>query len=98
MPATLPAPSVVTKRQLVMQTFLCAAKRHPEQHSHFEIHFAPDDERDAPKLVVVTRAPDLFAWACAAEGTGRRFDVTWHPGLRADRTRAQLLDALEEVS
>lgn len=64
-------------------------------HSHYELHFAPDDRPDAPTLEILTRNQDLYRVAAEAEGQPRRFDVTWHPSKRADGSMCRLLDVLE---
>jgi hypothetical protein len=64
--------------------------------SHYEIQFAPWDGDDAPRLKTLTRDFPHYRLALEAEGSSRRFDITWHPSQRPNGDRCRRLDALIE--
>jgi hypothetical protein len=81
---------------IVVQTFIVPG---PDRltTSHYEIHLAPDTERNAPRTVLETRDEHAYVLATAAENAGCRVTATWHSGTRGGR-RVYLLDTLEIVA
>lgn len=88
--------SVVTARQLVVQTYVVPTKDRVTT-DHYQIHLAPDDSPDAPRTVLVTRHVEAYVLASVIEGTGARVNARWHHGVR-DGKRCMVLDLLETAA
>jgi hypothetical protein len=82
---------------LVLQTYAVDGPR-GTGIAYYELHLAPDVAADAPRTIVLTRDPALYARALHAESTLRRVEARWHASRRPNGTYCQLLDALEERS
>jgi hypothetical protein len=81
---------------LVVQTYLVDGPR-GTGISHYELHFAPDDAPDAKRLVILTRESGYYMCAYGAEGTPRRFDITWHPSVRPNGMPCAVLDSMTDT-
>lgn len=67
----------ISRGLLVMQTYVQA-------DGAYQLHFSPDEGRDAARLIVRTTDIALYEYALALEGSPTRVTVEWHtePGLR----------------
>jgi hypothetical protein len=65
--------------------------------SHYEIHVAPDTERDASITELLTRSVDLFEQAVDLESHQARVLCAWHISRRPNGAYCQVLDGFEEV-
>lgn len=78
---------------VVLQTYCVDPPRRRRQAPYFEITLGADTYPDAPRTILITRDPAVYARALAAEGTDQPFTIDRH----FERGEL-LLDALHEVS
>ena len=82
---------------LIIATAYVVPPPRSNDRPYFEIIVAPDRARYAPRVVLRTENPTLYAQALDAEGTEKRFAIGSLPRRRsATRLELELL-ALDEV-
>jgi hypothetical protein len=64
---------------------------------YYEIAVATDDLPRAPKLVLLTRDPVLYARALLWEGSPRTVVVSYRPGTQPNGKRCQVLTDLQPL-
>lgn len=92
MPWADPATFRLTNQYVVSTQYLT-----PKGEDWYEVHVAPSLAKTVRPTVLGTRELWLYEQALDAEGSGTRYDVSWHRGHRPDGKPCDVVTAIEPV-
>jgi len=89
-----PAADPAVRSYVIIATAYVVPPPRSDAAPYFEIIAAPDHAKYAPRVVLRTTDPTLYARALDAEGTDARFLLSWRSFRVASRSALELLEVL----